>query len=143
MSAVVFQAVRKLIEKHVGDNHAGGNLTNIHFEGVDFTAQAGHTWINVAIRFGASEQVNVGGSSGRRMERHAGVVIVNVFSKPKAGTDASLGVCDAVGAMLRMRQLSNSDVTITLRTPEVTRVPDEKQYMRHKVSVAFHADAFF
>jgi len=140
MSAAVFEPARKLLEGYF--QAAWTYPEPVRYENVPFAQPLNRAWLGFYVRWGIGQQANIG-PIGRRIERHSGVVMVQVFSPVKQGQKPLMVLCDQVGAIMRMNQLRDGDVEIELRATELHDMGEEKDLLHKNVVIPFQVDANF
>lgn len=142
MSLAVFEPGRRLIEKLFSDGWAA--QTPIKFENVKFHQPANAPWVALYVRWAFGEQVSVG-PVGRRLERHGGAVVVQVFTPKSGGQKLMMDYCDAAASVLRMQTLIDAPtgIELELRAPDLIDAGEEKLLLHKNVSVPFRIDALF
>lgn len=145
MSTSVFEPTRKLLQVYFATGWAATTTPPpVKYPNVAFTQPKNSPWVAFNLSWGISRQAAIG-PVGRRLERQAGVVIVQVFTPKNANEKTSLDYCDAVARILRMRQLSDSTagIQVDLREASIPSAMEEKDYWMRNVSVVFQVDALF
>lgn len=142
MSLAIFEPARKLFESAF--QAAWGNTTPIKFENVKFSQPKNAPWVGVFVRFGVSEQASIG-PVGRRLERHAGAIIIQCFSPKGSGTKGLNDLCDAAAVVFRMNSLIDqvNGIQIDLQTPRVIPAGEDKELMQANVSTDFLLDSLW
>ena len=142
MSAAVFEPARVLIETRF--NTGWSSRTPIRFGNVAFNQPANQEWVALSIRWGESGQISIG-PVGTRLERHNGVVIIQMFV-PKNGGEKRLSEnLDAGAAIFRMSTEldSTNGIEITYQTPYRAYRAEEKELRQENLIVPFTIDSLF
>jgi len=142
MSTAVFEPARVMIETIF--KNGWSTRTPVKFENTNFDQPARSEWVALFIRWGASEQASIG-PDGYRMERHVGVVLIQVFSPKGSGLKRHNENLDFAAALFRMQTQNDTTngVEITFRTPERTYQGESKEMLQENLSIPFQLDSLF
>lgn len=142
MSTSIFEPVRKLLEQAFKD--AWGARTPVKYENIAFTQPPNAAFVAAYLRWGDGGQVSLG-PAGRRMERHTGALLVQIFVPENSGRGALEGHCDFAAGALRMRTFTDSTagVEVLLRSPSSSDAGLRDTLLQKNVSFPFQADALF
>lgn len=141
MSQNVYNSARVLIENRFVTGW--GARTPVKFESENFN-QSAASWVRLSIRWGESALIGLG-SPGTRLERHVGVIILQIFSQLEGGAKTIADHADYASQIFRMiteRDTVNG-VEIEYRTPSKSFISEEKQVRQENLSIPFQVDALF
>lgn len=142
MSVAVFEPIRVMVENRFKTGWS--TRTPIKFPNVAFAQPPNAAWVSLSIRWGESQQASIGPVT-RRLERHSGVVVVQVFVPKNSGEKALSEHLDFAASLFRMdTQLdSTNGVEITYQTPYRTYRGEEKELRQENLIVPFTVDSLF
>lgn len=142
MSAAVFEPVRVLVENRF--KNGWSTRTAVKWPNVVFAQPANTAWVALSIRWGESNQASIGPAT-RRLERHQGVVVIQVFVPKNSGEKALAEHLDFAGSLFRMETEldSTNGVEISYQTPYRTYRGEEKELRQENLIVPFTVDALF
>jgi hypothetical protein len=125
----------------VGTILSGWTATQIAWPNRDFTPPSKASWLAVTIRAGEAFQVEIG--SPKVVQRHPGLVVVQVFTPANWGDKTALDLADQVAALFRRQRLSYTDGSVLFRTPSIRVVGVEGANFQVNVTVPFVRDYLF
>lgn len=142
MSASLFESVRLLVETQFKADWA--SRSPVKYGNSSFDQPRNSDWVTLSLRWGDSEQASLGPTT-RRLERHAGVIVVQVFVPKNSGEKLLNEHLDFAAAIFRMQTIRDSTNGIELRlfTPRRSYAADEKELRQENLIVPFQADGLF
>jgi len=141
VSQNVFNAARVLIETRF--KNGWSTRTPVKFESENFN-QTGTSWVRLSIRWGESIQAGLG-SPGTRLERHVGVIVLQIFAPVSGGTKTIADHADFAAALFRMvTEIDEvNGVEVAYQTPSRAYAGEEKQMRQENLRIPFQVDALF
>lgn len=125
----------------VGTIMGGWTTTQIAWPNRDFTPPPKASWVSVTIRSAEAHQIEIG--SPKVVQRHPGLVMIQVFSPANWGDKTALDLADQVAALFRRQRLSYTDGSILFRTPTVRAIGVDGAFFQVNVSIPFVRDYLF
>lgn len=146
MSTSVFEPVRELLEQTFKNGWVTGasERTPIKWDNAPFAQPANSAWVSFNVRWGTGQQVSIGPAT-RRLERHVGVIIIQVFTPKNGGTKVMDDHCDFAANLMRMQTIVDAvaGIEIEIRSPTRSFAGEEKELRQDNLSIEFQVDSFF
>jgi len=140
MSTAVYEPSRALIEGLFNDGWT--TRTPVKWSTTPFQVPSKTDWVALTLLFGDSNQISMG-PQGQRLERHTGLINLQIFTPQGQGTKAAYEHADFAGGIFRMKTVKDSQVTIVFRTPEVFNPLESDEWFNVVLRVEFQIDATF
>ena len=118
-------ADRQTIEGMLFNNWA---TTDIAWDGVDYTPEAGTSWISLSILPGEDQSSTMGSY------KHIGVLTIQIFTPEHEGSAVARGYADTLSGIFRKVEQSG----IVFKMPTTTRVGASNGWYQMNVSVPYH-----
>lgn len=142
MSTAVFEPARKLLENLF--KTGWGSRTKIKWDNDAFQHSANTPFVAFSVRWGIGQQVSIG-PAGRRLERHSGTIVIQVFVPKNLGGKALGEHCDFAASLMRMQTLldQTAGVEVEIRSPQRIFVGESGEFRQENVFVEIQVDALF
>lgn len=142
MSTSIFTPATKLIEQTFKDGWS--SRTPVKYENVMFEQPLNASWVALYIRWSTGIQASIG-PVGTRIARHAGVIVVQIFTPKDKGKSEMTGHCDFAAAIFRMSHKVDAvaGIEVELREPELQDAGEEKNFLHKNLLVPFQLDGNF
>ncbi len=104
-----------------------------------FAMPAGEPWVRLSIQWGEGRRVSVGPA----LDRHTGVVTVQVFTPAGSGNAVNSELCDAAAEALADRRLPCEGGRVAFGTASLRVIGDDRgggPWRQQNVSVPFRRD---
>lgn len=99
---------------------------------VPFDPAAGTPWVRLSVIDGAGQQASVGAPQAV-LERHAGVIVVQVFTPSGEGEGRARWLADQAAAVFRRQSFSG----VSCRTPSFARLGESGGWFQVNVSIPY------
>lgn len=96
------------------------NTTRTAYENTSFTPVGDNPWVRLVIREGAASQISLG--SPKSLDRHTGIVYVQVFTPKGQGEDRGRWLAEKACAVFRKVDVNASPGKLTFRVPYIYSV---------------------
>lgn len=107
--------------------------TSIAYGNDVFTPTVGTAWVRVTMLDGSGQQTSLGSTS---LDRHAGVLVVQVFTPVGEGDDRARWLADQAAAIFRKVTVSG----VLFQVPGVTRVGRTETWLQMNVACPYQRD---
>lgn len=111
----------------------------VKYENVPFDQPDAASWVALTILPGDAIPVSIG--TARRVERHSGIIQIDVYTVEDGGTKAARTLADSVAGVFRNVQFSSGNSgTISTGAPSLTTLGVAEGWFHLVVSVTYHRD---
>jgi len=131
-----FNDTRNAIEARMVANYS---TYKVKFENTKFKPPVNTPWLALTVQDGEAFNASIG--TARRVQRHPGIIQVDIYVPENQGTKTSREIADAVAVIFNTVQFSlGSSGTISTRAPALQGLGIEEGWDRKVLSIPFIRD---